>query len=655
MRFSLTSLQKSKRIYPRRIAAGVGIGFGIALLLWLVWMGVHVYDLVNLSRELKGMGEINLQYDWSGAASRLVADVDGLQTGAQPIFLAASLIPEATPFGHAAHQVEQYLSFSSDMAHCAEILAHEAGPVLVALQGKSGAVGIDQIFLSLSQHTQGWTSAEKAYQSALEKRAGLDPAILPEPYRGYFKKIDENFALLGFGIQIVQQVPDLAGFNQPKTYLLLAQNNDELRATGGFISGIGTVKIANGKIAQFTLGDSYRIDDFSKPYPPPPLPIQKFMLAGYWVARDANWAPDFPASASKISEIYTLSTGEQTDGAIAFDPTAIKGLLSIFGPISVPSIDQPVTSANVDQYMQESSAPGARKTDDNTWWLHRKDFMQQLGGELFKRVVQPSGVEQYIKLASLLKDLIQSGHLLVYFTAEQVQSAFTTAGLDGQVKFGPDPAFMLVDSNIGFNKMDAVMQRSVDYQIDWSSPGEPVATIRMTYQNPVKKEVACQHIASYGDGTYLDMETRCYWDYWRVYLPANSQLLSISSPDVPADWNLSQANVHNPVEIIENEDGAAVIGGLAVIPPGKTQEINLKVRLPPLKPAQPAAGNQDFSLTFFKQPGLETLPMTLKFQFPSQVKLCGPAAPETSEASSNYSWTGQISQTLQLHFCAAGN
>jgi hypothetical protein len=655
MRVSLLSLQKPGRISARRIAASLGIAFGIGLLLWLVWMGAHLYDLVNLSHEIKGMGEINLQYDWPGAASRLVKDVDGLQTGAQPLFLAASLIPETTSLGHAAHQAGQYLSFSSDMAHCADVLAREASPALAALQAKSGAVGIDQIFQSLNQHAQGWASAEIWYQLALEKKKGLDPAILPEPYQGYFKKIDENFGLLGFGIKIVQEVPGLAGYSQPKTYLLLAQNNDELRATGGFISGIGTVKIADGKIAQFTLGDSYRIEDFSKPYPPPPLPIQKFMLAGYWVTRDANWAPDFPVSASKISELYTLSTGEQTDGVIAFDPTTIEGLLSIFGPISIPSTDQLVSSANVEQYMQESWAPGEKKTSDKEWWLHRKDFMQQLGGELFKRMVQPSGVDQTIKLAGLVKDLVQSGHLSVYFAAQQVQSTFAAAGLDGQVKFGQDPAFMLVDSNIGFNKMDAVMQRSVDYQIDWSNPAEPVATIRMTYQNPVKRDVACQHIASYGDGTYLDMETRCYWDYWRVYLPANSQLLSISSPDVPAGWNLSHESIHNPVEIIADEGGAAVIGGLTVVPPGKTQEINLKVLLPPLKAAQQPGGILDFSLTFFKQSGLEALPMTLKLQFPSQVKLCGPAAPEAGEASSSYSWTGRISKTMLLQFCAAGN
>ncbi len=85
------------------------------------------------------------------------------------------------------------------------------------------------------------------------------------------------------GVQLLQAAPQLLGVDQAQSYLVLAQNRDELRATGGFISGIGLLTIKDGKILQFDLGDSHKIDDFSKPYPKPPEPLKRFMLADYWV------------------------------------------------------------------------------------------------------------------------------------------------------------------------------------------------------------------------------------------------------------------------------------------------------------------------------------------------------------------------------------
>ena len=76
------------------------------------------------------------------------------------------------------------------------------------------------------------------------------------------------------------------GADGPRTYLLLAQNNDELRATGGFISGAGHVTIDRGKITSLILKDSYAVDTWDQPHPEPPGPLRKYMATDLWVLRD---------------------------------------------------------------------------------------------------------------------------------------------------------------------------------------------------------------------------------------------------------------------------------------------------------------------------------------------------------------------------------
>ena len=50
-----------------------------------------------------------------------------------------------------------------------------------------------------------------------------------------------NLDVVPGAVTLLPDLPNLLGFNRPQTYLLLAQNNDELRATGGFITAIGLV------------------------------------------------------------------------------------------------------------------------------------------------------------------------------------------------------------------------------------------------------------------------------------------------------------------------------------------------------------------------------------------------------------------------------
>src|SRR5258706_15817855 len=61
-------------------------------------------------------------------------------------------------------------------------------------------------------------------------------------------------------LPLIKIAPDLLGMKNKKTYLLLFQNNAELRPGGGFIGSYGLAVINKGKLQQLTIHNTYDAD-----------------------------------------------------------------------------------------------------------------------------------------------------------------------------------------------------------------------------------------------------------------------------------------------------------------------------------------------------------------------------------------------------------
>src|SRR4051812_24084293 len=187
------------------------------------------------------------------------------------------------------------------------------------------------------------------------------------------------------GVQMAPLIPDLLGFTKPKSYLLLVQNNQELRATGGFITAVGKLTVANGRITSINFVDSFNIAPNNVDHPLAPDPLKRFMDIPILFLRDANWSPDFPTSARMASSIYAQDTGVQVDGVITIDLRAVQFLVGALAPLQIPGSDVPLTADNVIQEMLtlrenplENGSPQGKSNPaptDGSWYLQRKDFI----------------------------------------------------------------------------------------------------------------------------------------------------------------------------------------------------------------------------------------------------------------------------------------
>lgn len=404
-------------------------------------------------------------------------------------------------------------------------------------------------------------------------------------------------ALIAPSLRLGAYLPDLLGVDQTRTYLVLAQNNHELRATGGFVTSIGRVTVADGHIIGIDFVDSYdpSISRTDLALPSAPKPVQKFMGIEVMLLRDVNWSPDFPTTAQIARTIYSQQTGRTIDGVISIDLQAVELIVSALEPLALPGIDEPLTSATVIERIKQfwasplesdASLAGGQKE----WWQQRKNFIPLLAKSAVTRIQQ--GNFDKLRMVGAVQNALNSRALQMWLAHPAVAQELARLGWDGGLKPPTSGDFLaLVDTNFGYNKADAVLQRTLQYQVEWpQGPTQPaVATVAITYRHPYERPgYVCDQTPHYED-TYEEMMVRCYYDYVRVFAPGGSELLGSSGlmPDT--------------VTSERGEGGAQLFGGYFILAPGAQNTVVFQYHLPP------TIQSEGYSLLVRRQAGIGAL------------------------------------------------
>jgi hypothetical protein len=411
-------------------------------------------------------------------------------------------------------------------------------------------------------------------------------------------RLDRLLPLARVGLQMAQIAPSLLGADGPRTYLILAQNNHELRGTGGFISAAGTVRLDAGRISDLKLIDSYAVDNFAQPHPAPPRALAEQMGTQLLTLRDSSWAPDFPESAQVARALFLQDQGGATDGAIALDLEAVRLLVAALEPLQVAGVDQPVTGDNVIEWMKRAwQAPQegggtVQEAKTSDWWANRKNFMGDLMAATLAKVQGGGGLNP-VALGRALLAMLEGRHLQVAVDDPALARVLAGQGWDGALRPPAESDFLaVVDSNVGFNKANAAVQQQIDYRVEPAGDGL-MATLTLTYTHtaPAGSEPICDRTPRYGD-SYDALIQRCYWEYLRVYAPGGSELLA--------------AEGINHAATEPGERGTTLFTGDFALRPGDQQTVTLSYRLPASVPVKP------YRLAVRKQAGTLALPLQVE-------------------------------------------
>lgn len=287
-------------------------------------------------------------------------------------------------------------------------------------------------------------------------------------------------------LSLSQVLPVVLGFGSEKNYLLLFQNDEELRPTGGFIGSIGNLRIKDGKVQDFEIRDVYELDGQLKNHIEPPFVVRRYLQPHLYL-RDSNFSLDFQESASKSALIYNLETGNKPDAVIAVDLQVLRELLKISGPISLPSYNQTVNSENVSSFIQstikDNFFPGSTQ---------KRDILNSVFTQLLERVEKDP--KFHVAIVKKIPELLERKNILLSFSDSTIQRIFTANNYAGSIhdvrskdsKVIADVLY-LNEANIGANKVNAVIRRDIKYSAVIGQ-GSLVSQATITFTNTSPNE-----------------------------------------------------------------------------------------------------------------------------------------------------------------------
>ena len=406
-------------------------------------------------------------------------------------------------------------------------------------------------------------------------------------------------------------IPSLAGFPIPKTYLVLLQNNNELRPSGGFLSGYGIVRMIWG-FPGVDFKDSYTIS--TNDYVNPPYPFEKLIgddpFYTGWQFRDANFSPDFETSVKQVVAFYTMQNPKANfHTVIAMDFEVVEDLLRIIGGIEIEG--ELFTADNFFIKVQRSSKDIDLHNEEAL--ENRKGILSQIAQGLVKKMM--FSPHRYSSFVQVIKRNLDEKHVLLYSPKKKLQNKFVTREWNGKVKAKPGEDFLHINvANIGGRKADRYVQKRYEYTI--SFPDEGSARVRLI-----------ETFTHQGD---YNLQSDRYQAYVRTYVPLGSKL---TRSDVEA---IDQVQV-------EEDLGATYFGNTLKMMPGERRTFIYEYDLPA------SIVSEDYVLNLSKQAGVIGDDYYVTVRMPNDYEIVGEGSDEPLLIRENIAtWRGDLSKDITL-------
>lgn len=315
------------------------------------------------------------------------------------------------------------------------------------------------------------------------------------------------------GEVLAENLPSILGKDQRKTYLVLFQNNMELRPTGGFIGSFGLLTFDGGRMTDLTINDVYSADGQLMGHVEPPAPIKYYLNEANWWLRDSNWDPDFPTSAKRAEWFLNKEVDTQVDGVLAVDLKTVSEMLKVTGPIFLADYNLNLTSDNLYQKIQAEAEdrffPGSHQ---------KASFLTALSRNLIAEVEKLDTKQKLLVLGVFLKDF-EGRHIQAFLHDDVSEEAISSLGWSGGVATPTcgDGCYAdlvgLVEANLGVNKANYFISRNVDLAINVSG-GVITRKLTLTLANSANPALGTP-------GTYRV--------YIRTFMPDDSSLTGVSA------------------------------------------------------------------------------------------------------------------------------
>jgi hypothetical protein len=306
----------------------------------------------------------------------------------------------------------------------------------------------------------------------------LVPGLVTEPLETFTVEARAAHRALAAAAATVRALPRFLGADEPKRYVLGAQNPAELRGTGGLIGAFSILTATEGRVEIGPFRDVLGLraeDDVA--LDPPNRDYERIYGQNYRDMSNINMTPDFPTAATAIERLYAAATGQRVDGTILADPQALAHLLAATGPAEVPATGTTVDARTVVDYvsnevysvLQDSSA--------------RKRILGDVAGDVLARFLAVGAAEDPAAAARAVVEAAAGGHLLLHSADPAVQRELEAARLAGALADPAGDYLSVITNNAGGNKMDYYARRTLRYEAELLEDGFTRGRLTVTIRN----------------------------------------------------------------------------------------------------------------------------------------------------------------------------
>lgn len=382
-------------------------------------------------------------------------------------------------------------------------------------------------------------------------------------------------------------MPKLLGEPEAQQYLLVFQNNAELRPSGGFLTAYAVLETFKGKITPKLSSDIYELDQVFGKRLPPPDPIKKYLPLVYnWHLRDMNLSPDFKVSMETFYPNYKeVAAIKNINGVIGMDTQLVVDLLKVLGKVGVAEWGEYsadiVPECNCPQVVYKMEDYSTRPT----YYIkaNRKGMIGPLMHSILLNVMN-SPKKMWPQFMDIILKNINEKHIMFYFPDDPVlQQSIEAFNAAGRIKEYSSDYFHLNDSNFGGAKSNLYVEQTIDQAISVATDGTITKTVTIEYKNPEP-----------GDDCNLESGGLCLngilRDWVRLYVPEGSELIEVLGSDISPTTS--------------KDLGKTVFEAFIEVRPLSKTKLIYKYKLPFKK-------SGDYKMLIQKQPGTKNFAYTI--------------------------------------------
>ena len=450
----------------------VGIVVGVLVVVLLAVGGVCGFTLYNQAKSVKDQAKTAMalassavdsvkEGDFASVSSdlreldALCANINDQTSG--PLWTLASFVPVYGGDVSAARTLAGALSDVSESAllPLADALQNVTPGKLLS----DGTVNVS----ALQAVADTFSEAAPAVQAANQKVQAIGPTSMSE-VSDLVSKAKGGFSALAGAVDTAKGVapvlPQMLGAEgQTRNYLVVAENNVEIRANGGYGGSQGVISVTDGKleIGDFQPKMSLGIENA--------LPVTEeeevlFNQATHEMGSDSGdtlFTPDFPRAAGLLSQMWEIKYGQHLDGVVALDPVFLQYLLGVVGGVKLPD------GSSID------GTNAARVLMHDVYWNYDPSTQDAIfaaaAGAAFDKVLGGLGSADLAQLSAAVQRGCEEGRFIAWMENPDEENVIKELGLAAALPDASDtsaaPVAGVFVNNIRGSKLDWFLNKDV--------------------------------------------------------------------------------------------------------------------------------------------------------------------------------------------------